>query len=80
MMHMLWLYFLKIGTRKTRILSLPKRGDKRVIELNLVKPNKIYINQYLNLTEECKIDIEKCGMTYLIPIYDRDKILLEIHC
>lgn len=50
-----------------------------MIELSLVKPNEIYINQYLNLTEECKIDIEKCEMTYLVPISDKDKILDEIY-
>lgn len=48
-------------------------------ELRLVKPDGVYINQYINLINECKIDIEKFGMTYLIPISDRDKILLEIH-
>lgn len=48
-------------------------------ELSLVKPNEIYINQYLNLTDECKIDVERCGMTYLIPIFDRERALVEIH-
>ena len=49
------------------------------MELKLVKPNEIYIDQYLNLVDECKMDIEKCGMTYLIPISDRGKISLEIN-
>lgn len=47
-------------------------------ELRLVKPKGVYINQYINLINESKIDIEKCGMIYLIPISDNDSILEDI--
>lgn len=47
-------------------------------ELILVKPDRVYINQYINLINECKEDIERCGMNYLIPSSDNDRILEDI--
>ena len=37
-------------------------------ELKLVSPNRIFQSQYMNLLNECKEDIQKCGMSYFIPI------------